>query len=100
MFGLDREIYDPFESLYFLENLDSAYPTIDSQALMSATYLREIESGLDLALNQTVANGFESIAPLSKKAKSIKITLEISTMIRKTSMAIAAATATTATTTT
>lgn len=72
VFGFDREIYDPFESLYFLENLDSAYPTIDSQALMSATYLREIESGLDLALEQTVANGFASIAPLSKKAKGIK----------------------------
>ena len=39
---------------------------------MSATYLREIESGLDLALEQTVANGFASIAPLSKKAKGIK----------------------------
>ena len=72
VFGFDQEIYDPFESLYFLENLDSAYPTIESPALMSATYLSEIESGLDLALQQTVANGFASIAPRSKKAGAIK----------------------------
>lgn len=72
VFGFDREIYDPFESLYFLENLGSDYPTIDSQALMSATYLREVESGLNLVLDQTVANGFKSIAPLSKKAEAIK----------------------------
>ncbi|MDC0302652.1 DUF1588 domain-containing protein, partial [bacterium] len=72
VFGFDRDIYDPFESLYFLENLDSAYPTIDSPALMSATYLKEIESGLDHALNQTVAGGFESIAPNSGKAEKIK----------------------------
>lgn len=72
VFGFDREIYDPFESLYFLENLDSVYPTIESPALMSATYLREIESGLDLALEQTVANGFTSMAPLSKKAEAVK----------------------------
>lgn len=72
VFGFDREIYDPFESLYFLENLDSAYPTIDSSALMSAAYLREIESGLDLALHQTVANGFTKVAPISKKAEAIK----------------------------
>ena len=72
VFGFDREIYDPFESLYFLENLDSAYPTIDSSSLMSSAYLREIESGLDLALNQTVANGFTEIAKLSKQAEAIK----------------------------
>lgn len=72
LFGFDREIYDPFESLYFLENLDSAYPTIDSPGLMSAAYLREIEAGLDLALHQTVGNGFATIAPISKKAKNVK----------------------------
>ena len=72
LFGFDREIYDPFESLYFLENLDSAYPTIDSPSLMSAAYLSEIESGLDLALEKTVANGFTAIAPNNKKAKDIK----------------------------
>ncbi|MEO2023964.1 MAG: hypothetical protein ABGX05_19225, partial [Pirellulaceae bacterium] len=51
VFGLDREIYDPFQNLFFLENIDSAYPTINSPSLMSAAYLREIESGLDLTLD-------------------------------------------------
>ena len=70
IFGYDPEVYDPFESLYFLENLDAAYPTIESPALMSATYVREIETGLDLALQQAVANGFYAMAPISKKVKA------------------------------
>lgn len=67
VFGFDREIYDPFQNLFFLENVDSAYPTINSSSLMSAAYLREIESGLDLALDHAVANGFERVAPVDTK---------------------------------
>ncbi|MEO2027918.1 MAG: DUF1588 domain-containing protein, partial [Fuerstiella sp.] len=70
MFGLDREIYDPFQSLFFLENVDSAYPTINSPSLMSAAYLREIESGLDLTLDHVVGNGFERIAGINKKYRN------------------------------
>ena len=72
VFGFDREIYDPFQSLFFLENIDSAYPTINSPSLMSAAYLREIESGLDLTLDHAVANGFQRIAVVSKKDKDQK----------------------------
>lgn len=72
VFGFDREIYDPFEKLYFLENIDSAYPTIDSPSLMSAAYLREIENGLDLALDYTAANGFKRIGGISKKYRDVK----------------------------
>ena len=67
VFGFDRAIYDPFQNLFFLENVDSAYPTINSSSLMSAAYLREIESGLDLALDYAVANGFERVAPIDTK---------------------------------
>lgn len=69
VFGYDPAVYDPFESLYFLENVDAVYPTIDSPALMSATYVREIETGFDLALQQAVANGFSTMASISKKVK-------------------------------
>ncbi|MBT3636497.1 MAG: DUF1588 domain-containing protein [Opitutae bacterium] len=69
LFGLDLEIYDPFENLYFLENIDSSYPTVDSPALMSSAYMREIESSLDLVLDRTVANGFSAISSLDKKYK-------------------------------
>jgi len=69
LFGLDLEIYDPFENLYFLENIDSSYPTVDSPSLMSSAYMREIESGLDLVLDRTVANGFSAISSLNKKYK-------------------------------
>ncbi len=73
VFGFDRKIYDPFQNLYFLENVDSAYPTINSSSLMSAAYLREIESGLDLALDHAVANGFERVAPAdTKKYRDVK----------------------------
>ena len=67
VFGFDRASYDPFQNLFFLENVDSAYPTINSSSLMSAAYLREIEAGLDLALDHAVANGFNRIAPLDTK---------------------------------
>ncbi len=67
VFGYDREIYDPFGNLYFLENVDSAYPTIDSPSLMSAAYLQEVESGLDLAIDHAVANGFQRIARVNTK---------------------------------
>ena len=69
LFGLDLEIYDPFENLYFLENIDSSYPTVDSPSLMSSAYMREIESSLDLVLDRTVANGFNAISSLDKKYK-------------------------------
>ena len=69
LFGLDLEIYDPFENLYFLENIDSSYPTVDSPSLMSSAYMREIESSLDLVLDRTVANGFSAISSLNKKYK-------------------------------
>jgi len=72
VFGFDREIFDPFQNLFFLENIDSAYPTINSPSLMSAAYLREIESGLDLTLDHAVANGFQRIAGISKKDKDQK----------------------------
>ena len=72
VFGYDREIYDPFGNLYFLENVDSAYPTIDSPSLMSAAYLQEVESGLDLAIDHAVANGFQRVARVNtKKYKGI-----------------------------
>jgi hypothetical protein len=70
VFGLDREIYDPFQNLFFLENVDSAYPTINSPSLMSAAYLREIESGLDLTLDHAVGNGFARIAGINKKYRN------------------------------
>ncbi|MEO2009528.1 MAG: DUF1588 domain-containing protein [Pirellulaceae bacterium] len=70
VFGLDREIYDPFLNLFFLENIDSAYPTINSPSLMSAAYLREIESGLDLTLDHAVGNGFARIAGINKKYRN------------------------------
>ncbi|MCH2516509.1 MAG: hypothetical protein MK134_13415, partial [Dehalococcoidia bacterium] len=85
VFGLDREIYDPFQNLFFLENIDSAYPTINSPSLMSAAYLREIESGLDLTLDHTVANGFERIAEISKKYKDQK-RFELRFTMTRTSM--------------
>jgi len=85
VFGLDREIYDPFQNLFFLENIDSAYPTINSPSLMSAAYLREIESGLDLALDHAVANGFERIAGISKKYKDQK-RFELRFTMTRTSM--------------
>jgi cytochrome c553 len=70
VFGLDRAIYDPFQKLFFLENIDSAYPTINSPSLMSAAYLREIEAGLDLTLDHAVANGFARIAGINKKYRN------------------------------
>ncbi|MEO2013406.1 MAG: hypothetical protein ABGZ53_03445, partial [Fuerstiella sp.] len=85
VFGLDREVYDPFQNLFFLENIDSAYPTINSPSLMSAAYLREIESGLDLALDHAVANGFERIAGISKKYKDQK-RFELRFTMTRTSM--------------
>lgn len=72
LFGLDMDIYDPFEKLYFMENPDSVYPTINSASLMSAAYVREIESGLDLTLDRTVANGFGRIAAVNKKYRDVK----------------------------
>jgi len=85
VFGLDREIYDPFQSLFFLENIDSAYPTINSSSLMSAAYLSEIESGLDLTLDHAVANGFERIAGISKKYRDQK-RFELRFTMTRTSM--------------
>jgi hypothetical protein len=85
VFGLDREIYDPFQRLFFLENIDSAYPTINSPSLMSAAYLREIESGLDLTLDHTVANGFERIAAINKKYRDQK-RFELRFTMTRTSM--------------
>ena len=85
VFGLDREIYDPFQNLFFLENIDSAYPTINSPSLMSAAYLREIESGLDLTLDHAVANGFERIAGISKKYRDQK-RFELRFTMTRTSM--------------
>ncbi len=72
VFGLDRDIYDPFQNLFFLENVDSAYPTINSTSLMSAAYLREIESGLDLTLEHAVSGGFGRIAEINKKHRDQK----------------------------
>ena len=65
IFKYDYDVYDPFEKLHFITNIDSRYPTINSSSLLNTNFIKAIEFGMDEVVNRFVL-------PESKNIKAKK----------------------------